>query len=224
MSVLLMLAMMGKTNIPPVTVTRTFTATENFVVPAGVTVLSKIEGKGQDGQPSGYGPSSTQSINVASVTGATSGSGAIRSVRAWDYFTAHAYGMVNKVNTGGSGSEAAGYLIYVQYPDQTSTTTSSGAAWTDAVAGSALFTSTSWGFDGEISPGDQGMARVQYTRKGAFIPATTGLSASAFGKTFPGGAGGPATMTGYTSVPVTPGATYQVTVPTGGSVTITYQK
>lgn len=224
MSLMMMLAGMDRSSAQPVTVTRTFTATELFIVPAGVTLLARIEGKGQDGQPSSYGPDTQHTITVASVLGATSGSGISKAVRPWDFFTTHAYSMVNKVNAGGSGSDAAGYQQYVQYPNQTSTTTISGASWADAIAGSAVFTSSSWGFDGEIVPGDNGTARVQYTRRGTFFPATTGLSASAFGKTFPGGTGGPAVLSGHTNVPVTPSAQYQITVPTGGSVTITYQK
>jgi hypothetical protein len=51
---------------------------------------------------------------------------------------------------------------------------------------------------------------------------TTGASTTAFGKTFPGGAGGPATITTFSNVIVTPGASYNIVVPAGGSLTITY--
>jgi hypothetical protein len=52
--------------------------------------------------------------------------------------------------------------------------------------------------------------------------ATTGASMTAFGQTFPGGSGGPATATTLSNVIVTPGATYSIVVPDGGSLTITY--
>jgi len=51
---------------------------------------------------------------------------------------------------------------------------------------------------------------------------TTGPSATGFGRTFPGGLGGAATPTAYSNVPVTPGTSYSITVPSGGSITITY--
>lgn len=55
-------------------------------------------------------------------------------------------------------------------------------------------------------------------------PATTGASTTAFGKTFPGGAGGPATPASYSNVAVVPGQSYAMTIPSGGSITITYLK
>lgn len=53
-------------------------------------------------------------------------------------------------------------------------------------------------------------------------PATTGSPTTAFGKTFAGGYGGPATAVTYSSVTVTPGASYALSIASGGSVTITY--
>lgn len=56
------------------------------------------------------------------------------------------------------------------------------------------------------------------------IPATTGASTTAFGKTFAGGTGGAATPVTYNNVALTPGQSYGLVVPTGGSVSITYWK
>jgi hypothetical protein len=54
-------------------------------------------------------------------------------------------------------------------------------------------------------------------------PATTGASATAFGKTFPGSTGNvPQTTTTFSDIPITPGASYNIVVPAGGSITITY--
>lgn len=56
-----------------------------------------------------------------------------------------------------------------------------------------------------------------------YVGPTTGASATAFGKVFPGGAGGPATaQTTFAGVPVTAGINYSVVVPPGGTLTITY--
>lgn len=51
---------------------------------------------------------------------------------------------------------------------------------------------------------------------------TTGSPTTAFGYTFPGGTGGAATPVTYNNVAVTPGASYSIVVPAGGSVSITY--
>jgi hypothetical protein len=53
---------------------------------------------------------------------------------------------------------------------------------------------------------------------------TNGAAATAFGKSFPGGAGGPATVTTFSNIAITPGASYDIVVPAGGSVAITYFK
>jgi hypothetical protein len=52
--------------------------------------------------------------------------------------------------------------------------------------------------------------------------ATTGAAATAFDNTFKGGTGGAAPTTTFNNVPVTPGAPYNIVVPPGGSITITW--
>lgn len=61
-----------------------------------------------------------------------------------------------------------------------------------------------------------------YTELVGGSAATTGASTTAFGQSFPGGAGGPATDTTINTIAITPGATYNIVVPAGGSLTITY--
>lgn len=54
-------------------------------------------------------------------------------------------------------------------------------------------------------------------------PATRGASATGLGKTFPGSLGNvPQTATSFPNVPVTGGASYNIVVPAGGLVTVTY--
>lgn len=55
-------------------------------------------------------------------------------------------------------------------------------------------------------------------------PASNGDDTTAFNKTFSGGAGGPASATQYTNIPVTPNQGYQIYVPYGGALTITFYK
>lgn len=54
-------------------------------------------------------------------------------------------------------------------------------------------------------------------------PPTTGASATGLGKTFPGSYGNTApALTSFTNVPVTGGASYNIVVPAGGLITVTY--
>lgn len=54
-------------------------------------------------------------------------------------------------------------------------------------------------------------------------PPTTGAAATGLGKSFPGSTGDVAqTTTSFTNVPVTGGASYNIVVPAGGLVTVTY--
>jgi len=55
-------------------------------------------------------------------------------------------------------------------------------------------------------------------------PATTGASATGFGKTFPGGIGQAATQVSYSNVAVTGGQNYTLAIPAGGSITLTYYR
>ena len=55
-----------------------------------------------------------------------------------------------------------------------------------------------------------------------FVNDTVGASTTAFGYTFLGGTGGAATPVTYNNVAVTPGGSYSIVVPSGGSVSITY--
>lgn len=227
----LMMMLVSMTKAPPAPTTSiTITSTQNFTVPAGVTVLESIVGKGADGLPAYYDPDISRSITVARVVGANEGKGSSSVLSNWDRFTIHANGVAQRINAGGSGSDAQGYLSYLQFSQSptggppSATLTISAITWTNAVAGTAAANFISWSQSGPVVDGDSGEARIGYKERGAYHPASTGLPTIAFGKTFPGGSGGAAVQTGYANVPVTPGETYQITVPTGGNVTITYRK
>lgn len=63
---------------------------------------------------------------------------------------------------------------------------------------------------------------THFNRSGT-ITNTTGASATGFDKTFPGSVGATAvTTTSFNDVPATPGAVKTLSIPTGGSITITY--
>lgn len=73
-------------------------------------------------------------------------------------------------------------------------------------------------------PDDHATVQYCYSYTSGTSAATTGASATGFNKTFPGGFGGPAGLTTHLNVPVTPGEPYEIKVPTGGSITITYDE
>lgn len=57
---------------------------------------------------------------------------------------------------------------------------------------------------------------------GDYVGPTTGSNASAFGRTFPGGVGGPASEVKFNNVPVVGGTTYSIIIPVGCYIRITY--
>lgn len=72
------------------------------------------------------------------------------------------------------------------------------------------------------SDGSRSETCYYYNEFDDYTPATTGAPTTAFGQTFPGGAGKAATDTTINNIAITPGATYNIVVPPGGSLTITY--
>lgn len=154
-------------------VTRTFTSTQIVTIPATVTMLYELSGKGQDGTPAiagafGY---TTQSVTLSyNAQGEQEGS------LTTDWGTTYgSRGPDNYCTT--SGPDQAGYTY-----------------------------ETCWFYEGFDES----------------TPATTGSKTLGFGKTFPGGVGGPAVPANYTNISVTPGMPYPLTIPTGGSITISY--
>lgn len=204
----------------PVLVSKTFTSSQSFTVPMGVSNLVSLSGKGQDGTPA---TPATRISNAQgdTVQGFASGTGTTSGALSWNDFQADITSVFNAVNAGGTGS---GYVVnYSGYPNSNTYSTSLYQyAYLNAVPGTAsVFTSTGWKTSGAIVPGDNGYFVINYTESYT-IPATTGTDTSGFGKTFAGGVGGPAATSSFTDVPVTGGASYNLVVPSGGPITITY--
>lgn len=63
---------------------------------------------------------------------------------------------------------------------------------------------------------------VWYSNLSETTSPTNGDAATGFGKVFGGGVGGPAVVTTFNNIAITPGASYNVVVPVGGSITISY--
>lgn len=107
------------------------------------------------------------------------------------------------------------------------------------IGGQVLTNTTGPEYFGGITPADYCDPQTAYMQNGvvnytqtcyAFtdasyydtIPATTGANATGFGKTFPGGVGGPASAVSFNDVAVVAGQPYNMVIPAGGSITISY--
>jgi hypothetical protein len=218
MSMLLMLAMSAKRD----TITETFTSNSTWTAPVGVTLIDTVVGKGANGTP-GSTTTSWTDTRIDRVSGVSSGTGKNAGAQSWSLFQDDAPLMASRVNSGGSGGLEG--VIYTGYiGTNTHDIDISYGVYFDAIPGTAsYYTTGGWKSSGIILSGDYGESWIRYQRT-ITVTATTGANATAFGKTFPGGAGGPAIPASYSAVPVTPGQSYPIVVPSGGSVTITYQK
>lgn len=201
--------------------TRTFTSNETFVVPFGVSQLESLSGKGAAGLPPQTITDSRSRI-VSSVIAFSSGSGPSTGSLTWNDFQGDAAAARNIINAGGSGSFSG--ASYAGFPN--TNTYSIGlntGTFTNAVPGSAYVqNSAGWKTSGPILVGDDGASEVYWQEYAGTTPATTGASATGFGRTFPGGTGGAASTTTFGATAVTGGQSYSVIVPSGGSITITY--
>lgn len=167
----------------PSQVTQTFTSSQTWVAPAGVTLVTSLTGKGQDGAPD------TTYTNPSTYTLTTT---------ATEVFD-------NGASTGSVTS----------WTDPATETSSVPAFYCTAFGDYTLNGHYNRCFCYEFAkntiPGASGGS-----------PATTGADTVGFGHTFAGGYGGAAETTTYNNVSVTPGTSYTMTIPSGGSITIIY--
>lgn len=201
-------------------VSQTFNANGTFTAPFGVSKVN-LSGKGAPGTAA-YSSTRTDFAQGDSVSGSATGSGpSSGSGLSWSDFQPDPAGVLADVNRGGGGS---GYVVtYTAYPNtNTYSNTLYQYTYSNAVPGTAsVFLSPGWKTSGPILASDYGYFQIQYTQTYT-VDATTGASTTGFGRTFAGGAGGPATVTTFNDVTVTENTAYPVTVPSGGSLTITY--
>lgn len=201
-------------------VTQTFTANATWTAPTTTSRIEKAVGKGADGTPSSTGVR-TASATGDSVQAFSSGTGSSSGSLDWGDFQGNITNTFNDVNGGGTGN---GYVVvYKAYPNTNTYSISLYQySYSKAIAGTAnVYTSPGWKTSGPILATDYGYFNIEY-RQSYTIAATTGAAATAFGQTFPGGVGGPAASTTVNNIAITPGATYNIVVPSGGSLTITY--
>jgi hypothetical protein len=206
-------------------VTETFSSNTTWVAPANVSVINSMSGYGAPGTAAYTDPNSPQTLTVMTVTGSYSAgptSGYASGTLDWASLRSQAQAYQTEINGGGTGNDTA--IAYTQYTDSKYTQVGSRIDWTSAIAGTASISYVAFPSSGSVTSGANGTATVTYTQQGATHAATTGASATGFGKTFLGGTGGAATPTNFTNVTVVPNASYNLVVPSGGSITITYYK
>lgn len=193
-------------------VTKTFTGSETWVVPAGVTRLESVSGKGTDGEPATTVNGTLEGYAYYYSTGSGNTSGTMT----WESMNANVEAARSAVNLGGSGTRQMPYVI--SYPS-TYSLSYSNISYTNAIAGTArVIYSGSWGTAGKVQ--SNGIAYIFYDMPKA---ATNGNASTGFGQTFPGGVGGVAPYMNYGPMAVNPGGNWPVSVLNGTAyITITY--
>lgn len=196
----------------PALTTKTFTSSQPFIVPAGVTHIDMV-GKGSDGTPSTVGHGSDTLLDVRFIPSGTAGSGSFD----WTSLQGAANNNLSALNSGGSVTVLIADVDV--YPDQTNHAATSNGVRSNVIPGSAsVIYNGGWATSGPATASGSALFLWDYT-----IDAAPGASASGFGQSFPGGgAGSPAPTTSAANVAVVPLQSYQIVVPSGGSITITY--
>lgn len=211
----------GFTGLTRELTTVTFTSNGTWVAPSSVSAVAILTGTGQDGSPSTAG--------IVPVFGASSNPGPLPNSppATWDTIYGKAVAsrtaFAARIGLSGPSSVEISYTINVDptlkwavvnndVSDYSGYTISSVSA-VYATYGSPSTTGTiaygigfnAWGFEVIL-----------------IVPGFLGASSTAFGQTFPGGNGGPAPVTTFNNIAVTPGASYPITVASGGYVIIQY--
>lgn len=187
--------------------TVTFTSNTTWVAPSGVNLVNSAIGKGTDSTTS---TSNSTVVNMVYHSTGSAGTGSVL----WDNVQGIAEAAASDVDDDGAATFTR-YTIQA-YPDGTNTFATTSISIGSGIPGTANATFTgAWSTSGAVT--GSGTSRVTYDR------VTNGTASTGFGNTFPGGTGGGvAPVTTFNNIAVTPGASYPIVVPTGGTVQIIY--
>lgn len=209
MNVALFLAMAGRKRD---LVTETFNADATWVAPASVSSLASVVGHGVNGTA---GTTTARSATCVSVVYGGTGwanSGYVL----WS--EANGSAQSAKSTLDGSVDGSFSKVTVFQGTDNTYATTSNPVSFSNASSGGTLSYGGSWAYSGSINA--SGSATVSWTQT---TPGSAGAAATGFSYSFAGGAAGAvAPSATYNNVAVTPGASYNVVVPTGATIQISY--
>lgn len=206
-------------------VTVTLTSSTTWVAPAGVTNLVAVIGQGGSSTSDYIGGASA---NSAGVSNAGSGSGP----NTLPISASSVYGPVDTaasiLNNGGYSGFPVYSRTFVFYPDNSFSFSDSGGGSFGLYSVAGSWSVSGGPFSGNLNYGDS----ASYTAVGqAYYPGSSGGTTTAFGYSFPGASqvgsypnatGQSATPVTYNNVAVTPGNSYSISVPSGGSVIIQY--
>ena len=177
----------------------TFTAGQTWIAPAGIIELAVLKGKGGSGSPASTNSASARVLYIddSSVLSAQTLSDA------YAHADAQAASILSQLSTTSYGS--ASFTLREYYGTQYVFNNGRSVSSVKKGAGAGLNSS-----------------KTHVTGLTKYTAGTTGSSASGYGYTFPGGAGGAAAEVIYNNVAVVAGQSYVLTVPSGGSITIEY--
>lgn len=201
--------------------TTTFTSNGTWVAPAGVALVLVLSGRGQDGSP--------YLAPFYPIFGASSNPGSLSNPppATWDdvYGRASASrsSFASRIGLSGPSSVETSYLINVNpsgYWQPYSNSIDDYSGYTIDSVGSIVVAVGSPSTTGTITYG-AGFNAWNFEVV-LIVPGFLGASSTAISQTFPGGNGGPAPVTTFNNIAVTPGASYPIVVAPGGYVTIQY--
>lgn len=206
--------------------TVTFTSSQYWTVPAGITYLNVVYGKGQDGGESFIGWTAPFPFACYALEATTpyAEPGDPNAFVTYAQAGAIADAILAAVNVGAPAERPVSFTRqYFWYNPSTKgyyTTTEeisvvtrgyvtpSTGPWDNRSNAIASGIGNGWGLWGEIQN---------------VVPAYAGEPARAFGLTFPGGpVAQPATPVSYSNITVTPGAQYYIDVPNGAYVSVQF--
>lgn len=194
--------------------TVTFTSSQTWVAPVGVTNLETVTGKGENGSAYSWSTETLDMMRTAYLGSLGTGDAIVARSTAYNAGVTQA----NKFS-GSTSIRSISYTEYTYACYSDGKTTVSTSSHSVTVKGSAVVSSSTG--SGSIAPSNAGSDYVSLDVQVDQGP-TYGSDTIGFGNNFNGGSGGSATVETLTDVAVTPGGSYPLTIASGGYITITY--
>ena len=211
--------------------TVTFTSSTTWTAPAYLSNIAILAGKGSAGISDSTSPNSITNSQVFNSFGTVVPSATASPTHDWSEFYGQSVSMANQINSGGGvvPFDAVEFnYVYVDVRSYYYNYNPGGIYYSGYAVGGSASISTNYpatsGTVTYVSSGYYGTSSVSFTE---YFYGGDGTAATGVGKTFPGGSysggtGYPATTTTFTNVAVTPGASYSLSIPSGGQISISY--
>lgn len=211
--------------------TQTFYSSTTWVAPAGVTSISTLVGKGQDGTSGGYSSDLVGQVRVAVFV--TPGSydppppdwSNIGGSLDWSAPYGNEQSFLSDLNSGAPSVRSKTYYFcfYQYYGTPYNAWYTTGVRPNIGVTIQGYATANSTPPSSGVIPISSNIFNSYLISADTYHPGSAGSSTTGFGYTFAGGAADTAaTPVTYNNVAVTPGASYSLSIPSGGYIQITY--